>query len=29
MWLVSLLIDNWPSPQLLVFAAAFGGLQME
>ena len=28
MWLVSLLIDNWPSPQLLVFAAAFGGLQM-
>ena len=28
MWLVSLLIDNWPSPQLLAFAAAFGGLQM-
>jgi 4-hydroxybenzoate polyprenyltransferase len=28
MWLVSMLIDNWPSPQLLVFAAAYGGLQM-
>src|SRR5215471_3973554 len=28
MWLVSLLIDSWPSPQLLVFAAAYGGLQM-
>jgi 4-hydroxybenzoate polyprenyltransferase len=28
MWLVSLLIDNWPSPQLLIFAAAYGGLQM-
>ena len=28
MWLVSMLIDNWPTPQLLVFAAAYGGLQM-
>jgi len=28
MWLVSLLIDNWPSAELLAFAAAFGGLQM-
>ena len=28
MWLVSMLIDNWPSLQLLVFAAAYGGLQM-
>jgi 4-hydroxybenzoate polyprenyltransferase len=28
MWLVSMLIDNWPSAQLLVFAAAYGGLQM-
>ena len=28
MWLVSLLIDNWPSVQLLVFAAAYGALQM-
>ena len=28
MWLVSMLIDNWPTPQLLIFAAAYGGLQM-
>jgi len=28
MWLVGLLIDSWPSPQLLVFAAAYGALQM-
>src|SRR5215813_5721779 len=28
MWLVSMLIGNWPSGQLLVFAAAYGGLQM-
>jgi len=28
MWLISLLVDNWPSAQLLSFAAAYGGLQM-
>jgi 1,4-dihydroxy-2-naphthoate octaprenyltransferase len=28
MWLVSLLINNWPSAQLLIFAAAYGVLQM-
>ncbi|HYW71707.1 MAG TPA: UbiA family prenyltransferase [Pyrinomonadaceae bacterium] len=28
MWLVSMLIDSWPTPQLLIFAAAYGGLQM-
>ena len=28
MWLVSLLIDNWPSTHLLIFAGAYGGLQM-
>jgi 4-hydroxybenzoate polyprenyltransferase len=28
MWLVSMLIGDWPSAQLLVFAAAYGGLQM-
>jgi 4-hydroxybenzoate polyprenyltransferase len=28
MWFVSMLIDNWPSAHLLVFAAAYGGLQM-
>lgn len=28
MWLVSLLINDWPSAELLVFAAAYGALQM-
>src|SRR5215831_9013300 len=28
MWLVSMLIGDWPPAQLLFFAAAYGGLQM-